>query len=142
MNIYIIALTVGGFFAAIPFVIYLGCWCWQLGWAWVDDSEPDKVNKFIKYLCYKKGYTDRYDEDAEYPFYTKSGYISEGSAPFFQLVLMAGLLPIFAVFAFQFYPVALSLSLAIGLAYLCRFARRLNKRVKSHVVDLNAHKTQ
>lgn len=140
MNIYEIAGIIGVALGLLLIVAYVLCWCWQITWAWIDDGKCTRGNYIVKWLCYRSGYVDR--NASEFQFYTSSEHnrnISDGAWPFFRAMLILMAAPLLVLVSCQFYPIALSLILAFGLAYICRFTRRLRKKFGSHVADDKAH---
>ena len=105
-------------------------------WAWVDDSEPPKINPFIKWLMHKDGWVER--ASCDYPF-IREGEISDGIYIKIRVFFAAALLPVIAVLALQFYPVTLAMATMYAIAHLARYARRHKKVFDEHVADKKAH---
>lgn len=144
MNEYEIASIVGGAIAIGWILAYVFCWIGQRVWAWVDDSEAEKVSPLICWIAKSLGYLRvKKDWDSDFIWKTK-GQSDSGSTwgftPFIKMLLLTSFMPIALILSIKIYPVAISLLIAAVIAWVARFSRRHKKLFDKHIVDKEAHK--
>ena len=143
MNEYEIAGIIGGCLAAAWILAYLFSWigCWA--WAWVDDSKAPKSNPIIAWFMYKLGWKDRESDCFRFKRQSKQRKhwedISDGSCVIVGGLIISAAFPMGSLIAFKFYPIAIGIVIAYGVAHLARYSRRHKKVFDEHVEDKKAH---
>ena len=146
MNEYEIAFTIGGCITVLWVVAYLSCWAGQWVWAWIDDSKTGGNNAILQWVMAKQGWKKTDSSGGCWAYYKGKDYWdnnavkSDGAVIFFPVAVLLGFSPVIALSAFKVYPIALTIGVLIGIAFLARFARRNKKMFDAHVEDKDAHK--
>ena len=168
MNEYQIAIIVGGGVLLAWLCAYLFSWVVQLAWAFIDDNKASKRNWLetkVNFSKYKYPvYNEWRDEglekaiaDGEEPHkYSKNKadknkkardvdsdnckYGFNRAGGIFTVSALSSLVPLVAVFSFNFYPVALFIVTLLSVIYITRMIVRGKKLFNKHVADKDAHK--
>lgn len=129
----------GVFFGFVLLAMYTTVWVsaalWNFVWSWIDEVPRKEYNCFSGFIAKITGYSHlgglyKWKSD-------KGGYID-----FIHFIPMLVLFtsPVAIITIFSFYELTLAIILAIALAYLTRYVRRMKKAFDKHVLDKNAHK--
>lgn len=105
----------------------------QYVWAWIDDGKVTKDDLNIVVKIFQENYYTIKDSNGNYipqTFYAVTGFVIFGCIPSVLFVM------------FKFYIITLSIITFFTIAYLARFARRLSKKLKSHVDNDNIHNSE
>ena len=137
INIQKVLILSSAVMGLLPFAIYIACWLFQIVWAWIDDGVVGHRNIFIKWLCLKSGYRVR--DSTVFPYYTKSGELSEGVGPFLIAVICFFLTPFFIFACFRFLFIPITILIVALIAHVCRYTRRISKKMTKHLKDTKIH---
>ena len=99
----------------------------RLSWAWIDD-EDTKGNSIAKYYALYIWKTDEYNyrhNEADY---------------WIGMLIFVGVVGMILWALVTFYLITCVIGILILIAVLARFVRRLSKKFKKHIADIDAHK--
>jgi len=134
--LYGFAVAIGLLLSVAWVACYILSWVWAWTWAWIDDSKSPRNNPLLsrtmKLMGWKEG-------DWLYG-YLKGGNGSDGESAFFYPLLALLTAPCLGLTILVFYPLAIGIAGAFGLAHITRFARRHKKLFDKHIKDPDAHK--
>ena len=137
LNEFVLAIALGCIFFALFILVFIFERIWFKLYGFINDSKEVEHSKIIRYLCLRKGYTDRVSSC--YWFDTPGGGISDGTGSFFQCALLFLASPIVLLIAFKLYALSLFILSSIALLYLARFAFRAKKVMSKHISNEAIH---
>ena len=140
-DIYTLVLDLTFILPLIWIVLVIAISAAQQLWGFIDDEEsaPNLAVKFIMVNVYKyrlsgSGYN--------YNKYIKENDESDGCLGLFSVLGILAITPSVILVAIHFYAIFLVLCVSVGVVFLARFTRRINKKLSKHCEDNKTHKVE
>lgn len=108
---------------------------------WVDDEESDTANLFSLLMLKIRGYSlSPSDDDYCHKEVKERIYGAETGRILLENFWFFVFIPFFVFLVVHFFYLVLGVSIVMGVLYLTRYTRRIQKTVKKHIDDKRVHK--